>query len=399
MIIACSDCGTIQRLPPLHRGSRLRCRLCAKVLERTAGRSLDAALALSCATLLLWIPANLGILLNMQVLGIDRSSRLVSGILDLWREGWLALAIIVGLQGVVLPFFRFGLLTASLASIRFRFQRRWTAIAFRWSEHLDDWSMPDVFLFGAAIGYSRVAVFVPVTIGIGGWSLIAVACLTMITRASIDRVSIWRQIHRPDSPEAGPRIACTQCDLVLPARFLGCRCPRCAARLWRRKPFAIMEATALVLAAYPLYLVANWFPMSVQDVFGKASEQTIIYGVAMLISAGFWPLAGIIFLASIFIPLAKLVGMSWLLWSAHRGSNHHLILKTRLYRFIEAVGRWSNVDIFTIVIFLPIMQIAGLVSVRAGNGAPAFLAVIVLTMLAVRLFDPRLLWDHLESDR
>lgn len=397
MIIACGDCGTIQRLPTLRQRTKLRCWRCAKVLERTSGRSLDAALALSAATLLLWFPANLGTLLDMHVLGIDRSSRLISGVFSLWQEGWLALAVIVGLQGVILPFLRFGLLTAALASIRFDFQGRWTAIAFRWSEHLDDWSMPDVFLFGAAIGYSRVAVMVPVTIGPGGWSLIAAAGLTMITRASIDRVSIWRRIHRPDSPESGPRIACIQCDLVLPARFLGQRCPRCAARLRRRKPFAIMEATALIVAAYPLYLVANYYPMSLQDVFGSVSHQTITYGVLALINAGFWPLAGIIFFASIFIPLAKLIGMSWLLWSAHRGSTNRLILKARLYRFIEAVGRWSNVDIFTIVIFLPIMQIAGLVSVSAGSGAPAFLAVIVLTMVAVRLFDPRLLWDHAEG--
>jgi paraquat-inducible protein A len=114
----------------------------------------------------------------------------------------------------------------------------------------------------------------------------------------------------------------------------------------------------------------------------------------MLLKAGFWPLAAVIFIASIFIPLAKLLGMTWLLWSAYHGSNSRLVFKTRLYRFIEAVGRWSNVDIFTIVIFLPLMQIAGLVSVSAGRGAPAFLAVVVLTMLAVRVFDPRLLWDH-----
>ncbi len=376
MIIACADCGTIQRLPVMHPGSRLRCRLCAKVLERTAGRSLDAALALALATFLLWFPANFSTLLTLHVLGIERSSRLISGAFSLWQEGWLLLAIIVALQGVILPFFRFGLLTASLGAIRLGVQGRWTAVAFRWSGLLDDWSMPDVFLFGAAIGYSRVAVFIPVQIGVGGWSLIGAAFLTLVTRASLDRVSVWRRIHRPDSPEAGPRIACTGCDLVLPAHFAGRRCPRCLARLWRRKPFAIMQATALVIAAYPLYLVANWYPMSLQDQFGKISEQTIAYGVMTLLQAGFWPLAAIIFVASIFIPLAKLLGMSWLLWSAHHGSTSRLVFKTRLYRFIEGVGRWSNIDIFTIAIFLPIMQIGGLVSVSAGRGAPAFLAVI-----------------------
>ncbi|HET6182925.1 MAG TPA: paraquat-inducible protein A [Acetobacteraceae bacterium] len=397
MIIACPDCGTIQRIPPLQRGARLRCPLCRKVLERTAGRSLEAALALALATFVLWFPANLGTLLTLRVLGIERSSRLISGAFGLFSEGWVFLAVLVALQGVILPFFRYGLLFASLASIRFGFQRRWTGIAFRWSEWLDRWSMADVFLFGAAIGYSRVAVFVPVTIGAGGWCLIAAAALTMITRASLDRQAVWRMIERPAAPEAGPRIACTECDLVLPAQDAGGRCPRCAARLSRRKPYAVARAAALILAGYPLYVVANYYPMSIQDQFGTTSQQTITYGVFLLLKAGFWPLALIIFTASIFIPLAKLVGMSWLLWSAHHRSNRRLVFKTRLYRFIEAVGRWSNIDIFTIAIFLPIMQIAGLISVSAGGGAAAFLAVIVLTMLAVRLFDPRLLWDHVRQ--
>ena len=225
MIIACPDCGTIQLAPPLRPGSELRCSRCRKVLERTAGRSLDAALALAAATLILWFPANLCTFLTIRVLGLDESSRLGSGVIVMWQERWYLLALVVGLQGVILPFLRFGLLTASLASIRLHAQRRWTGLAFRWAEHLDRWSMPDVFLLGAAVGYSRVAVMIPVTIGIGGWSMITASCLTMIARASLDRRSIWRMIHPPDSPLTGPRIACSECDLVVPARYAGGRCP------------------------------------------------------------------------------------------------------------------------------------------------------------------------------
>ncbi|HEX5326164.1 MAG TPA: paraquat-inducible protein A, partial [Acetobacteraceae bacterium] len=208
-------------MPPLRPGSELRCGRCRKVLERTAGRSLDAALALAAATFILWFPANLGTFLTIRVLGIEHSSRLASGVIAMWQEGWYPLALVVGLQGVILPFLRFGLLTAALVSIRLREQRRWTGIAFRWAEHLDLWSMPDVFLLGAAVGYSRVAVLIPVTIGVGGWSMIVAACFSMIVRASIDRRSVWRMIHRPDTPLSGPRIACSECDLVLPERYAG----------------------------------------------------------------------------------------------------------------------------------------------------------------------------------
>ncbi len=173
----------------------------------------------------------------------------------------------------------------------------------------------------------------------------------------------------------------------------GTRCPRCRARLQMRKPFAVARAAALIAASYPLYMVANWFPMNVTTEFGKPSNQTIFYGVERLLQAGFWPLAALVFAVSILIPLAKLIGMTWLLWSVRHHSARKLRPKTRLYRVVEEIGRWSNMDIFTIATFMPIMQLGGFVSVHPGGGAPAFIAVIVLTMIAVRVFDPRLMWD------
>ncbi len=396
MIIACSDCGTIQSLPPLQPRGRLICCRCDKVLERTAGRSLDAALALAIATFVVWFPANLSTLMTIHFLGIERSSRLGSGVFAMWQQGWNLLAVVVGLQGVILPFFRFGLLASALAGIKLDRQGLWTGVVFRWAQHLDLWSMPDVFLIGALIGYSRVAVLIPVRIGAGGWSLIAAAMLTMLTRATLDARSVWRMIKAPEGMPTGRRIACTECDIVLPGSLARQRCPRCAARLTARKPFSVMRCAALVMAAYPLYLVANYFPMNITNQLGRQSNQTILYGVDRLVQAGFLPLAAVIFCASILIPVCKLLGLSWLLWSVHRRSAAALRRKTRLYRFVEEIGRWSNIDVFTIAIFLPIMQIRGLVSVHPGTGAPAFLAVIVLTMFAAKVFDPRLLWDSAE---
>lgn len=391
--IACPDCGAIQRLPPLLPRARLTCRRCDKVVERTAGRSIDVALALAVATFVLWFPANFTTLLTLHLMGIDRSSRLGSGVIGLFTQGFGLLGIAVGLQGIILPFVRFGLLASALAGIKFNHQGLWTGIVFRWAQHLDLWSMPDVFLIGGIVGYSRIAAVIPVTIGPGGWCFVGTAFLSMLTRATLDDRSMWRMIKPPDYTEHGHHIACTECALVLSETMVGRRCPRCAARLHRRKPYSIMRCTALIIASYPLYLVAIYFPMNVTTVLGRPSGQTIMYGVNRLVEAGFFPLAVIIFCASIVIPIGKLAVMSWLLWSVHRGNSGSLQLKTRAYRFVEEIGRWSNIDIFTIVIFLPLMQVQGLLSVSAGVGAPAFLGVIVFTMFAAKLFDPRLLWD------
>lgn len=394
MIVACPDCGTIQRTPSLARHERSLCVRCEKVLERTTGRSVDFALALSVATLLLLVPANTTRLMTLPFGGIERTSRLGSGIFVMWREGWPLLAIGVALQGVILPFFRFGMLSACLVAIRLGRQGHWTGPVFRWAERFDLWAMPDVFLLGAIVGYSRVAVHLPVEIGPGGWCLIAAAFLTMLTRATLDRRALWRLIGDPGGPVEGPRIACTACDLVRPATWEGKRCPRCALRLSRRKPASLQLTTALVIAGFPLFILSNWFPITIQSQLGNTTNQTIIWGVSQLVDANLYPLAVLIFTASIMIPLVKLTVLGWLVWSIHHHSAARLVLKTRLFRFVEEIGRWSNMDIFTVTIFLPIFHIGNFLDVRIGGGAPAFLAVIVITMFAAKFFDPRLLWDQ-----
>jgi paraquat-inducible protein A len=125
---------------------------------------------------------------------------------------------------------------------------------------------------------------------------------------------------------------------------------------------------------------------------------TIFSGIERLVDAHLWPLALLIFCTSIAIPLLKLVGLTWFLISVKRGSGRRLVAKTKLYRTIDAIGRWSNVDVFTIAVFVPLMQFGQLASVRAAPGAMAFIAVVVLTMIASRAFDPRRLWDAAPGD-
>jgi paraquat-inducible protein A len=153
------------------------------------------------------------------------------------------------------------------------------------------------------------------------------------------------------------------------------------------------RTAALLIAGLALYLPANLYPMSIDVEAGREQPHRIIDGVRELFQAGFWPLGVIIFCTSIAIPLVKLLGLGWLLVSVQRGSSRRLVFKTSFYRFIDEIGRWSSVDVFTIAVFAPLMRFDGLASARADWGATAFMLVVVLTMIASRSFDPRLLWD------
>jgi paraquat-inducible protein A len=155
----------------------------------------------------------------------------------------------------------------------------------------------------------------------------------------------------------------------------------------------MVRTAALAIAGFALFFPANLYPMSVDRQFGVLVPHRIVDGIMELFQAHLWPLGVLIFCTSVAIPLLKLAGLSWLLICVWQGSCRRLVLKTRLCRLIDEIGRWSCVDIFTIAVFLPLMQFHGMVSTDAANGATAFLLVVVVTMLASHTFDPRLMWD------
>lgn len=394
MTIACTDCGTLQDLPALQPGDAAVCPRCASWLERTRGRSVTAALACALTTGLLLIPANLLPLMSVSMAGVTHESRIGSAVATLWHNQWIAIALGVGLFVIVLPFVRFALLSLVLSAVSLSRYPRWLGRAFRWALMLDPWAMPDVYLIGLAIGYSRLAAHLTVRIESGGYCAIAAALLCMLSRASLDRRTVWRAIapERCPAPEE-QTLGCTACDLVLPLNASGSACPRCARSVTPRKPDSLMRTVALLVAALLLYFPANIYPMSIATQLGSEVPHRIIDGIRELFEAGLWPLGVLIFITSITIPLLKIGGLGWLVLSIRCRSRQHLLLKSRCYRLVEEIGRWSNIDVFTIAVFVPLIQFGALASARAAWGAPPFMLVVVLTMVAARVFDARLLWD------
>jgi paraquat-inducible protein A len=228
----------------------------------------------------------------------------------------------------------------------------------------------------------------------GGYCFLAAAFLAMLSRATIDRRTIWREIAPEAEVEEGEEaISCTTCDLVQPLDHDGKDCPRCGARLRVRKPYSMVRATALTIAAFIFFFPANILPMNTSMQMGRPVTYTIFKGVRELFANGLWPLGCIIFCTSIVIPAIKILGMGWLIISVRRRSRKRLVLRTKFHRFINEIGRWSNVDPFAITVFVPLMTFATLASSDAAWGSTAFIAVVVLTLLATMCFDSRLMWD------
>jgi paraquat-inducible protein A len=172
------------------------------------------------------------------------------------------------------------------------------------------------------------------------------------------------------------------------------RCKLCGSLIHPRLPHSLRRSLALVISAYCLYLPANIFPIMTVTQLGHAEPHTIIGGILALMHGGMMPIALLVFIASILVPLLKLLGLSILVMCVKRRWPVNNRLFTRVYRVIAFVGRWSMLDIFMISILIALVDNRGVAQVLAGPAATAFAAVVVLTMLAAKLFDPRLLWDN-----
>ena len=174
-------------------------------------------------------------------------------------------------------------------------------------------------------------------------------------------------------------------------------CPRCGAVVHMRKPNSLKRTWALLIAACIFYLPANLLPITVTTSFGSTQSDTIISGVIYFLKNGSIAVGLIILIASILIPLLKILILSYLLLTIHLRSKWRPRDRTRLYRMTEAVGRWSMVDIYVVTIMVALVKLGALANVDAGPATVYFATVVVLTMLAAESFDSRLIWDVAEE--
>ncbi len=383
----------MQVLPMLGGRQVAVCRRCDGTLAGPARGRVDAPLALAGGALILLLPALIWPLMTVSSLGAMRQSWLETCVSALWDQGFASLAAVVAAFGIVLPYVYLAALLCVLLALRLRSAIR-VGRLFRWVQYLRPWMMIEVFLVGGFVAYSRIKVVSTIDIDIGGWSLLAASLLFLLAVTQLDARTVWEALPlRASAHEGNKTIACTVCDLIVTETEEGGACPRCSARLHIRKPYAMARTTALVIAGFLLYVPANIIPVLTTVRLGRADENTIMSGVLELVSNDLWPLAIIVFSASIILPLLKLCGLTWMLVATRMRSRRLLVTRTRFYRMIDLVGRWSNIDVFAVSVLVAALRFGALTEVHAGSGLVAFAAVVITTMFATSAFDTRLMWD------
>jgi paraquat-inducible protein A len=408
----CRGCGLVQHMPALASGATAECLRCGSILARRRSDPSGRALAMAITGLCLFILATQMPFMDIDLRGRQRATTLITGPVELEQHGLWELSIVVLVTTIGAPLAKLTAMIWVLVGARLRHPPHHLLTVFRWVEWLSPWSMVEVFLLGTFVAYTKLVDLAQVQLGGAVYALGGLMLATAAADMALDRDAVWSILQRkgvtagriePVSAQAAATSAsrhtlmsCECCGLVGPAARY---CARCGGAVHRRKSNSLSRATAFLAAAAVLYVPANLLPVMTVISFGQGQPSTILSGVGELAAAGMWPLAVLVFFASITVPVLKLIGMAWLLISTRQGSTTHLRERTIVYRILDFIGRWSMIDVFMVSILTALVRMGNVASVFPGPGILSFCSVVILTMIAAMCFDPRLMWDSAEPRR
>ncbi len=420
----CPECDLVCAGRLLGPGEVGRCPRCDNLLHPAPPESAQTALALACTGGVLVLILNTFPLLALKLHATQRETTLIQAALEMWHHDMRLVGLLVLLTTVIAPAAQIFIHLHVLWQLQTG--RAWSTLRapLRWLHQLRPWSMGEVFLLGLLVSLVKLQHVADIVLGPAFWACLGLIFITAALNATVHARSAWVWFERRHGMGEGvtaegvsstwisralesPNPLTGQSLGVTPCHVCGAQCPlpthpdsqadsceRCGSPVHARRPDSLSRTTALLLAAAVLYIPANVLPvMHTQSILG-AQNDTILSGVMVLLRTGSWPLALVVFVASVVVPLLKLLALGLLVFTTARRSIWAPLQRNRLYRVVEIIGRWSMLDVYVITVLVGLVQFRTLAWVLPGPGALAFAAVVVLTMFAAQSFDPRLIWDR-----
>ncbi len=412
---ACPGCDLLVEIRPLDQNHRVICNRCGTTIVRSTRNSIEKVIAISIAGLLLFIPAMFLDLMTLTTIGMKVTGNVFETTRHFFVEGYMLVAVIVLLSAVIFPLAK--LLCAFLVAFQINRapQTPWLKPLFKFLTHIDEWGMAEVYLIGILVSLVKIYGMASVNFGVGFICFILLVFLSIANTSAIDKLLFWNRIARQDDKRlqmfiqktigdthfgSTGSITASDCNLIrchdcglLEKRTID-TCPRCNSPLHLRKTKSIQRTCALLIAAIIFVIPANVLPIMEVKFLGVPNRSTIMDGIIYFFKHGSYGIGLIIFLASVIVPLFKIIGLSIILFSIQFNKCGYLKQKTGMFRFIEFIGRWSMLDIFVIAVMTVLVDFGFLTSIHTAPGATFFCIVVISTMLAAIVFDPRLLWDN-----
>lgn len=398
--VLCQHCDLLLDLPRLKPGERATCPRCDAVLfRRWANPSLLPVSYAACALVMLFL-SMLYPFIDINVAGNYSQFNLREVPQALMADDYFSLALLFVIFVQLIPLFSLSAIIVLCLDLPVpQYLRVFLA---RLIFILKPWCMVEIFLVGVLVSFVKLIAYGDIGIGLS-FIPYCVFCLLQIKAFhSVDQRWLWRKIARPPKinkimqvGQTGARQGlrlCQSCTAILPEETR--ECPRCHAKGRLRRRDSVQWTLALLFTSVMLYIPANLLPIMITVAIGDSMSSTILSGVITLWNDGSYPVAIIIFIASILIPCLKIVAIAWLCLYAKRYGRRRSEEMHRMYEIVEFVGRWSMIDIFVIAVLSTLLRMGNFMAVYPDIGALFFALVVILTMISAAMYDPRLIWDR-----
>ncbi len=401
--ILCPHCDLLVELPALASNSRAVCPRCKTTLCKRIEFPHKLAMGYAFSALFMLLLANLFPFVNMEVAGVYSQITLTEIPDVMIAEGYSILSALFLVFVQIIP--AFCMLAIPLLCL-------YRAMSFRLKVWLakavfiaKTWCMVEIFLAGVLVSFVKLMAYGDIGVGVSFFAYCIFCVLQVKALQCIDRRWLWQQIAplpKLATPvevgkpglQQGVR-SCPCCTAILPVDKL--ECPRCLTHGHARKHNSLQWTLALLITSVMLYIPANLLPIMVTEAFGSQISSTIMSGVILLWEDGSYPVALVIFIASILVPSLKILAISWLCWDTKWKKQRDREQMLRVYEIVEFVGRWSMIDVFVIAVLSALVRMGRLMSIYPDTGAVLFAMVVILTMFSAMAFDPRLSWDRVNK--
>lgn len=365
---ACPDCDLLLSAAKSHPGYSSICPRCGAKLRFQPLQSVSKTLGLSITALLLYLPAMLMPLITFETFGFSDSANIIESILNFYQNKYYFVSLMILLSAVIFPLLLF--VTIFIISLCLYLKRfpSYLSSLFKLHLHLEEWAMVEVYLIGILVTIIKMGDGSDVYYHSGLFCFAILVLMSSAISLAVDRQLFWQLIeHSGNIPHSGHSIGNQDIPMHLTAAESGlvlchlCRklvplsedirhCPRCRSTLHLRKSSSFSRTWAFVLTASVLIFPANLLPIMEVDFLGVPDKSTILDGIIYFFEHKSYGIGLIIFTASVLVPIFKIVGLSILLLTRRPTSVRQLRQKTRMFRVIAFIGRWSMLDIFVIAL-------------------------------------------------
>ncbi|CBJ79926.1 paraquat-inducible protein A, membrane [Xenorhabdus bovienii str. Jollieti] len=398
-LVLCPQCDMLVAVPNLEQGNKAACPRCETLLTAKWKEPRNQPTGYAASALLMLFLANLFPFVSMNIAGIVSEISLPQIPKVMFSEDYSSIAVFFLIFVQLVP--ACCMVAIILLCQNIKMARRLKIELARILFQMKTWCMAEIFLAGVLVSFVKLMAYGDIGIGLSFLPYCLFCLFQVRAFQCLDRHWFWNEIE--PAPEVciplqagkpglvqGVRL-CLCCTAILPAQQP--QCSRCLTTGHARRRYSLQYTMALLITSAILYIPANLLPIMVTQALSSHINSTILEGIILLWSTGSYPVAMVIFIASIMVPILKMLAISWLCWDAKSQSSHDSETMHFIYEMVEFVGRWSMIDVFVIAVLSALVRMGQFMSVYPATGAVLFALVVILTMFASITFDPRLTWD------